>query len=114
MALDRFVNFKKDRRPTKKQVELVVRNFFGECGTVEWNEDRWTVSLPGKPTWVFEGIEDDMMSRMRNTERWIEVYWGRSNVDVITRLQDEFTNALALGLAEVFARYWEGELDDGT
>lgn len=113
MALDRFVYFKKDRRPTEKEAELVVRNYFGGCGTVEWSDDRWIVSLPGTPTWVFEGIEPGT-ARERNAERWIEVYLGDDNVDVITRRQDEFTNALASGLAEVFARYWEGEVDDGT
>lgn len=114
MALDRFVHFEMGRKPTKKQVELVVRNYFGGCGTVEWSQDRWIVSLPGKPTWAFEGIEVDVMPQSRNDERWIEVYVGDDNVDVITRRQDEFTNALAAGLAGAFARYWDGEVDDGT
>jgi len=113
MALDRFITFPKGKKPKKKQIELVVRNFFGEAATIEWDQDRWTVSLPGKPTWTFEGIEPDMIARVRNTERWIEVY-PTGTLDIITRRADEYTNTLAQGLAEVFARYWEGELDDGS
>lgn len=113
MALDRFVHFK-DRKPTEKQVELVVRNYFGDCGTVEWSHDRWIISLPGTPTWTFEGIEKDSRASTRNDERWIEVHHGDDSVDVVTRHQDDLTNALAAGLANAFARYWNGEVDDGT
>ena len=113
MALDRFITFPEGKKgPTKKELGLVVRNFFGDAAKIEWDQDRWTVSLPGKPTWTFEGIEDDMMPRMRNTERWIEVHF--STMDIITRRQDDFTNYLAEGLAKTIARYWEGELDDGS
>jgi hypothetical protein len=34
----------------------------------------------------------------------------RTCLYVITRQQDEYTNALAKGLIEVFRRYWQGTL----
>lgn len=111
MALDRFVNFPKGKKgPTKDEIGLVLKNFLGGIGDVSWSDDRWIVSLPGKPTWTFEGLEPDMMPRMQNSERWIEVYVGPT-LDVITRSADEFTNALAVRIAQIFARYWEGKVD---
>ena len=115
MALDRFVRFPKGKGPKKTEVELVVRNYFGDAGKVEWKQDTLTVLLPGKPTWTLKGIEPDMMPRMRNEERWVEVYGHRSQVTITTRRADEFTNALADGLMQIFARYWEAtEVDDGS
>lgn len=113
MALDRFVSFPEGEGPTPEQVELVVRNFFGDVAQVEWGGGRWTVSLPGEGTWALKGVEPDMTPVTRSKERWIEVCVG-AKLDVLTRSQDEFTNALAAGLASLFARFWEGKVDDDT
>ena len=114
MAQDFFITFLKGKGPTKKEVKLIVCNFFGDAAKIKYDVSTWLVSLAGKPTWVFEGIEEDMMPRMRNTERWIEVNGYGTRVSITTRRADEYTNALAEGLANVFTRYWEGELDDGS
>lgn len=115
MALDRFVYFGSKRKPKKDEIESVLRNFFGEdAAKIEWSETRWLILLPGKGTFPYEGIVDehgpvkDHIKERR--ERWIEVYPGNP-LDVITRMQDEYTNVLAAGLAEVFARFWEGKID---
>ena len=121
MAADIFVNFPKGKGPTPAQVESVVRNFFGEAAEVEWDQGRWVVLLKGEGTWVFEGIEPDLMPRLRSgRQRGMEVCCtlNRSRrittqLDVVTRLQDEYTNVLAMGLAKVFARYWKGKVDAG-
>jgi hypothetical protein len=42
-------------------------------------------------------------------ERFIEVYVADDNVDVMTRQADEFTNALAEGLASLIARKFKGK-----
>jgi len=109
MATDRFIQFGK-RKPKKAELESVLRNFFGEAGTVEWNQDRFTVLLQGPGTFPFIDLEPDLAPRLRPKERWIEVYPGNP-VDVITRLGDEYTSACARGLAKMIARYWAGELD---
>lgn len=109
MALDRFIEFGK-KKPSRDDVESVLRNFFGEAGEVEWNQDRFTVKLQGPGTFPFEGLVPDHMPNLRNKERWIEVCPGNP-MDVITRRQDDYTNSLAAGLAETFARFWEGEVE---
>jgi hypothetical protein len=114
MSLDRFVRYPEGTAgPTQDQVGLVLRNFMGRVGSVEWHEDRFLVGVPGKPTRTFEGIGERPMPTILNEERWIEV-WPGPTLDVITRRQDEFTNALAHRLAEIFARYWGGVVEDGT
>ena len=108
MSLDRFIEFDGDY-PTRDEIESVLRNFFGTAGEVEWSRDRFYVTLPGKTTFSYAGMVD--VERPTGEERWIEVYPGNP-MDVITRKQDEFTNALAVGLAKTFARFWEGKIDD--
>lgn len=109
MASDRFINFDK-RKPKKAEIESVTRHFFGEAGKVEWNQDRFTVLLQGPGSFPFADLEPDYMPNLRPKERWIEVVPG-DPMDVITRLGDEYTNVCAAGLAEIFARYWEGEVE---
>ena len=110
MSSDRIITFPKG--PTKKQVESVTRNFFGEAAEVAWDQDTLTVKLQGPGTFPYEGIEPDYMPTMRPKERWITVEGHGEQIDVITRLGDDYTSACADGLVEVFARYWEGTLDD--
>jgi hypothetical protein len=114
MALDRFIDFEK-KGPTKKQVESVTRNFFGEGTTelIEWRGKSLVVKLAGKPSFPFADLEPDMLGALQGKERWIEICMvGR--LDVITRMQDEYTNVQAAGLAELFARYWDGEVEDAS
>lgn len=113
MALDRFVQFPPRKYPKKAEIEQVLKNFLGGVGTIKWKNDRFFISLPGTPTYTYEGIEGAPDHREQQPERWIEVIPGNP-MDVCTRLADEFTNALAARLSEAFARYWEGTVDDGT
>ena len=113
MALDRYVRFSKG--PKKKEVELVVRGYFGKGAEIEWVSDTWVVHLHGNSSWELEGIEPDLMPRLRNKERIIEVCDYGSQVTITTRRADAFVNALADGLMQLFARYWEAtEIDDGS
>lgn len=118
MALDRFVKFSKKRHPSKQEVETVLKNFFGSSADVFWNDKtgRFFATLPGTCTFTFEGIEGAASDPFAGEERkrWIEVFYDGSvpYLDVITRSHDEFTNALAHRLAEVFARFWGGEYGD--
>jgi hypothetical protein len=76
----------------------------------------WIIRLPGKPTSPFEGVDGNRaFPRMGHDdpERWIEVVLCPENLDVLTRVQDEFTNGIADQLARAFTRYYRGKLDRG-
>lgn len=119
MALDLFVRWK-DRKPTKDQAENVIRNFMGGAElTLEWKSDRFFVRVPGSNSVPYKGLgnkfEAAMIERYKppHDGRCIEVWLGDDSLDVMTREADEFTNALAQGLAECFSRYWGGMLEVG-
>lgn len=109
MALDRFVTWHKER-PTQRQIETALRRFVGGAATIKFSESRYHVKLPGTPTYVFASTQP------QQKERWIEVYVDKDGnyVDIITRSQDEFTNALAEGFADSIARHWGATLSDGS
>jgi hypothetical protein len=115
MACDRFVYWKNGKKPTKDEVAKVLTNFFaGGAESITWEMDRFFVTLHGNITHPLTGIEGALVHPSgREAEcRWIEVHLARTNLDVITRQSDEFTNCLAGGLARLFARFWEGELEE--
>lgn len=112
MSLDRFVYWK-DKRPKATDVGKVLRNFIGESGKVTWTGGRWFCTFPGKPTHPLKdvpGFPQEKLIPPRDDERWFEVYCADDNIDIITRMQDEFTNAVALGFQDLCARIWEGKL----
>lgn len=109
--------------PTSTEVEHVLENYCAQIGVVGWLRDRWYINFPGSPSfamarikWMSETLklaraeaafEPDGSPR----PRWIEVFNHGTSLNFITRDQDEITNAIALGLAEVFATYWKGTLE---
>lgn len=129
MACDRFVYWN-ECRPTKQEIQFVLEDFFGAAGVVTWGwttpgcpvdgtgapscSDRFFVTLVGNKSESFRRIpEAAAFVDPDIRERWIEVYIGKDNIDVITRLQDEYTSTLASGVAKLFARCWEGRLEEG-
>jgi hypothetical protein len=121
MASDVFVRWKTTKRPTREEAEKVIQDFLGEVATeIEWKKDRFFVTLIGK--WshplvrVVEPAMQDVIKNMYPKEegwegRYLEVWLGDDSLDVMTRRQDEFTHACQDGLAAVFARFWEGEIE---
>lgn len=117
MAADRFVYFRK-QVPSREHLQKILENYFGGCGNI--TEDKpnwWKIVLPGKTTSPFDGIPDGLRHpTFGNDGRWIEVIFqpGKrgASVDVLTRAQDEFTHAIALGLARALARFYRGEFDE--
>lgn len=115
MALDRFVYWR-DERPTFDEVVRVIRNTLGYAGVIEEKSGKkgavWlVVTLVGKPTNALEGIAPNLppSSEMLPAERWFEVFFHDDRaVDVLTRQQDEFTNAVAKSVADTLRRYWAG------
>lgn len=115
MALDRFVRWRDDR-PNLSQVERVLQNFFGGAAEIRWGTDRFFVTLPGVRTFPFNGLGNprEASEAERSAEdpvRMIEVWMDHNCLDILTRQQDEYTNSLAHGLAQMFARYWQGEVE---
>jgi len=121
MASDVFVRWKTTKRPTRDEAEKVIQDFLGEVATeIEWKIDRFFVTLVGK--WshplvrVVQPAMQDVLKNMYPKEdgwegRYLEVWLGDDSLDVLTRRQDEFTHACQDGLAAVFARFWEGEVE---
>lgn len=119
MALDRFVRFKDGKWPSKDDVESVLRHFFAEAATVTLDGNRFMIDLPGKNSFPFKDVirkrfgvdylrTDDSWAE----SRWIEVFYLEGeHLDVLTRQQDHYTNILANGIAEMFALFWEGEVE---
>ena len=109
---DRFIYFEA-KTPTTKEVERILYNFVGGAGELERSDDRWLITLPGRCSATFEGIDGAYPLLPARDERWIEVIFrGGKSLDVLTRQQDDFTCALADGLAQAFARFYQGELED--
>lgn len=88
VALDRFVTLRNP--PSKRMLETVIRTFFGGgASQITWSNDRFFVTLHGTN---------------EERERWIEVWFRDNKVDVLTRQQDAYTNALADGLLRCLAQ----------
>jgi len=109
MAVDRFIQFENDK-PDLESIKSVLIAFFNDDGVthIYWDDDRFYINLPGKGSFPFRDLIDT--SPPIRDERWIEVYPGNP-MDIITRTQDEYTNIIADGIAQMFARFWNGELD---
>jgi len=117
MASDRFVYFDKGKRPSKEDVKKALVDYLGATMTnIKWRSGRWTAQLVGSKSWPFRRLEPD--SRLApayeeeaKEDRWIEVFFHRNSIDVLTRRQDELTNNIARGFAQLLARYWQGRLE---
>lgn len=120
MAADVFVRWKTKKRPTREEAEKVIQDFFGDVATeIKWEKDRFFVTLIGKWSHPLVRVAEnaEFLKRMYPKEpgwegRYMEVWLGDDSLDVMTRQQDEFTHACQDGLAAVFARYWEGEVEE--
>lgn len=113
MANDRFVYFHRDK-PTKDNVQHVLEDFVSDAGTVRWSEEqgRFYVDLPGKHRWALrrifpESVRARAEQEQENEGRWLEVFLHVEggaivSIDVTTRFQDQFVNAIAEGIAAAF------------
>lgn len=55
MALDRFVYWQTEERPTREQLQHVLEDYLGsaEAGTLIWDIDRFFILLPGRKSEAF-------------------------------------------------------------
>jgi len=116
VALDRFIRFE-GAAPSNRDIEQVLEIFFGGLAeSIRWAVDRWFVFLVGEESKLAIGPSGEVIRQPAEPYRggrWIEVVApsDRLVLDVITRQQDDATNALAEGLAKLCARYWEAEYE---
>lgn len=122
MAVDRIITFS-GPGPTRDDILAVLADFLGGAGSVEaTGPDTWVVRLPGVKTYALKsrpGVGEylnnlaDPKLGADMTGRGFEVFKNpkTGRLLVTTRLADDFTTALADGVAEVFARYWKGAID---
>jgi len=111
MALDRFVYWKKKKRPSRKKVKTLVEDFFkGLSLEITEQDNSLYILLPGKPHSPWARLLPSIGKEIQK-ERWIEVYIDTHYVDVITRLGDHITNVLAEGLTQLLAQYLDGRCE---
>jgi hypothetical protein len=118
MASDVFVHWTTDDRPSREQVEMVIRDFFGDAATeIHWDANRFFVTLVGKWSRALARVVNEDAREMlaalapESGGRYLEVFIHEDAVDIITRHQDDFTHACQAGLAAVFARRWKGRIE---
>lgn len=104
MATDRFIYWEsKGLHPTYDEIELAVKNYVNLPDSVTKEGNFLFIALPGNASF------NDRFTPPDNV-RWFEVFYDKDYVDVMTRLQDEFTSAVADGFARAIARRWSGKL----
>lgn len=111
MSLDRFIYWR-EKKPTSVEIANFLTNYMGSAQKdfkydYTLGQHCWTVGVPGvgcNPLCRLAGTEDASQG-----ERWFEVYLTDDSLDVLTRMQDQFTNAIAEGFAEMIARWYEAE-----
>jgi hypothetical protein len=82
VALDRFVYWQTDARPTREQLQIVLEDFIGGAGSVNWDVDRFFVLLHGKHSEAYRRCDrasetQRLYAQERHEEqweRWIEVW----------------------------------------
>jgi hypothetical protein len=115
MSRDRFIRWRTRQCPTRSEVEIVCIDYLGGLGQVAWLDHadgvpRFFLSLVGESSHPLQRI-GARRTNIHRADRWIEVIPdGSASFDILTREQDAVTNAIADGLAAVFARHWDGEV----
>ena len=111
MALDRFIYFKKS--PKLETIRETLEDYLGEAlYEIPVDGARVTALLHGKPSCPFRRLPDMgnvAAAQEQREERFLEVCWTSTSIDVITRQSDEYTNVVGDGFAALAARFWKGK-----
>ena len=115
MVWDRFVYWNADA-PSELDIIQALTDYLNGAATIEYKADvtRWFCIFPQAPSHPFRNLGDtrsvqEGLSELRN----FEVFIADDNIDVMTRFQDYFIDAIAAGFAELCARQWDGRLEEG-
>ena len=119
MAQDRFIYWQ-EQVPSAEQVGSALADYLGEFATkVTLEHDRWTAALVGMQSNPHRRVGPEVdgfnigVVWDGSIERWLEVFVAENNIDVITRMADPATCALADGFTALAARIWQGRIESG-
>lgn len=123
MARDIFVRWG-DEVPTREDLQACLEDYVAGLAMVEASGDRFLVHFPGAYSFPFarvgpatEGAREHARSLAVESDgsprsRWFEVCLHDDCIDVVTRTQDEVTNNIAKGFAELCARGWVAKIEE--
>lgn len=113
MALDRFIYWNNAERPAPDEIMDVLQHFLGGFAQrIERSSNGCIATLVGNHSEMFETTPGIRGARASD-ERWIELFFSDDALDIITRRQDDATNALATHFAERVAKAFDGRLEMG-
>jgi hypothetical protein len=119
VAADRYVQWEREEDvPSLAPLREVIEDFVGHAGTVRLDVERewFCVLLRGcgtlsraarRQTPTIAALDAAECDREREFE--VVVQRDFKCVDVMTRMQDDFTSSVADGLARTIARFWGGK-----
>lgn len=113
MAQDRVVRWR-EIIPNNQQIKEALEDYVGEAGSVVIT-DRLYCVLSGKTSPALKRVAPGRARTVAigyNAERRFEVCIGKDFINVITRMADEFTSAVAEGFAVLCANAWRGEREE--
>ena len=96
--------------PNRDQLLMLLEDYLGAAGKISW-DSRGFVSCTLLGTGSNAQRRWPSLNRMEYPEvRWFEVWPAETTIDVITRVQDDFTRAVADGLVKVLVNSCGGAL----
>lgn len=118
MSID-FVVHWQEKRPTNRQLRLIVEDFFGESARVAKDGSTLLVSFAQRPSQPFTRIVSGALKNhydaaQRYTTRGLELWPWRRSLSITLRRPDEFSLALAEGLAKCLGRFYKAAVDLGS
>ncbi len=107
----RWSRTKPTRRPKRAAVRAFLEDFIGDPTAVRWKGRRFFVDIPGKGSDALRRVAERNAPELYQARRWVEVWFERRSIEIMTRGHDQFTSAIAEGLADGIAGFWRGRRD---
>jgi hypothetical protein len=117
MSLDRIIHWVQRKPQDPSEIANFLTRYMGAAeAKFEFSPGEdincvWTVSLPGVGTDPFSHLRRAGDEGPFQKDRWFEVHLSDDNMDVLTRTQDPFVNAIAEGFADLVCRWYGGKRD---
>lgn len=104
MSTDRILTL--GRSPTQDELRKALDGYLNGAAEVTWNEDRWICSFPSEASEPYRNLAPEFYVVRPDKARWFEVILVDADLDILTRMQDEFVCAVADGFAAFAKRFW--------
>lgn len=117
------------KAPVPEHVQHIIEDYFsgaadgsyyvGSISNADAEGRRFIVALAGTPRFAFRRVPGyghmaGAMEKPERPSRWIEVTVRPDHIEFLTREQDHFTNDAARNLAALFARFYDGAVDENA